>query len=66
MKKQAVFRGIVTELDAGEFFSDIAVKFKNIEVRMVLPRSRVDDLGLRVGEKVYMIIEGQEVYLFRR
>lgn len=66
MKKQAIFRGIITELDVGEFFSDIAVKFKNIEVRMVIPRSMVDDWGLKTGDKVYVLIEGQEAYLFKR
>ena len=59
MKKQIIFKGIITELDVGEFFSDIAVKFKNVEVRMVIPRSMVDEWGLKVGEKVYVVIEGQ-------
>ncbi|WPM31470.1 AbrB/MazE/SpoVT family DNA-binding domain-containing protein [Hydrogenobacter sp. T-2] len=66
MKRQALFRGIVTELDKGEFFSDVAVKFKNIEVRMVVPRSTIDEYGIKVGDKVYVMIENQNVFLFKR
>ena len=33
---------------------------------MVIPRSMVDEWGLKVGEKVYVVIEGQEAYLFKR
>lgn len=66
MKKQALFRGVLTELDVGEFFADTSVKFRNIEIRMVIPRSMVDEFDLKVGDKVYIFIENQHVYLFKR
>lgn len=66
-KKQALFKGIIIELDVGEFFADVAVKFRNIEVRMVIPRTTVDEWGLKLGDKVFVLMEEKGgVYLFKR
>lgn len=65
-RKQIMFRGIVAELDVGEFFADVVVKFRNIEVRMVVPRSTVDEWGLNLGDKVYVLIEKGNAYIFKR
>jgi molybdopterin-binding protein len=66
-KKQALFKGIITELDVGEFFADVSVKFRNIEVRMVIPRTTVDEWGLKLGDKVFVLMEEKGgVYIFKR
>lgn len=65
-KKQALFRGTITELDVGEFFADIAVKFRNLEIRMVIPRGTVDEWGLKLGDKVYVLVENKNAYIFKR
>lgn len=66
MKKQALFRGKITELEVGEFYSDLAVKFKNLEFRMVVPTSTVKEWGLKPEDKVYVLVEGGNVYIFKR
>lgn len=66
LKKQALFKGVIVELDIGEFFSDITVKFRNIEIRTVVPKSMVCEWGFKIGDKVYVFIENQNIYLFKR
>lgn len=66
MKKSALFKGIITELENGNFFSNVSVKFKNMEIRAVIPRSMVNEWGLRVNDKVYVLIEGKDIFLFKR
>ncbi len=65
-RKQVMFKGTIVELDVGEFFADVAVKFRNVEVRMIIPRTTVDEWGLKMGDKVYVLIEKGNAYLFKR
>ncbi|ADC89052.1 hypothetical protein Thal_0417 [Thermocrinis albus DSM 14484] len=65
-KKQVLFRGKVIELDRGYFFADLTVQFKNLEIRMVVPVSMIDEWGIKVGDKVYVFIDGKDTYVFKR
>ena len=64
--KNVLFKGVITELENGEFMSDFEVKFKNLSIRGVIPKKNVLEWGLKVGDKVFVHIEkGGKVLIFK-
>lgn len=64
--KYTLFKGIVTDLDIGEFRASIMVKFKNLELSAIIPKTMVTEWGLKVGDKVMVHIEEDGgVYIYK-
>jgi len=64
--KYTLFKGVVTDLDIGEFRASIMVKFKNLELSAVIPKKMVTEWGLKVGDKVMVHIEeGGGIYIYK-
>jgi len=64
--RYTLFKGVVTDLDVGEFRASIMVKFKNLELSAVIPKKMVTEWGLKVGDKVMVHIEERGViYIYK-